>query len=108
LLAYVPFTPLRALEPRQIDPFQVALLTLAALAVGMMVPVMFQVWLTLRKVQSELTSMHARIDPMLNEVQAVVAQVRSATLVTSAIAAAVTAGVGAWRESRQNAVSESP
>ena len=90
------------------DPFQVALLTLVALVVGMLVPVMLQLWLTLRKVQVELQNAHARIDPMLDEVKTVVAQVRSATLVTSAIAAAVTAGVQAWRESKQHAAPESP
>ncbi len=90
------------------DPFQVALLTLAALTVGMLIPVLLQLWLTLRKVQVELQNTQARIDPMLIEVQAVVAQVRSATLVTSAIAAAVTAGVHAWRESKSSVVTESP
>jgi hypothetical protein len=90
------------------DPFQVALLTLAALFVGMLVPVMLQLWLTLRKVQVELQNTQKRIDPILNDVQTVLAQVRGASLVTSAVAAAVTAGVSAWRETRQNAASESP
>jgi hypothetical protein len=89
------------------DPFQVAILTLAALTVGMLVPVMLQLWLTLRKVQIELHNAQARIDPMLAEVQVVVAQVRSATLVTSAIAAAVTAGVQAWRDSNHGVPPES-
>jgi hypothetical protein len=90
------------------DPFQVALLTLAALFVGMLVPVMLQLWLTLRKVQVELQNTQKRIDPILNDVQTVLAQVRGASLVTSAVAAAVTAGVSAWRETRQSAASESP
>jgi hypothetical protein len=84
------------------DAFQVALLTLVALAVGMLIPIMLQLWLTLRKVQASLGDAQKRIDPVLAEVQAVVAQVRSATQITSAVAVAVTAGVQAWRESRQH------
>jgi hypothetical protein len=88
------------------DAFQVALLTLVALAVGMLVPVLLQLWFTLRKVQVTLGDVHTRIDPVLTEVKSVVAQVRSATQVTSAIAVAVTAGVQAWRESRQHPTSD--
>jgi hypothetical protein len=82
------------------DPVQVALLTLAALVVGMLFPVMLQVWLTLRQVQQELRNTHTKIDPLLDEMRAVVSQVRNTTHVASAVALAVTAGVQAWRESR--------
>lgn len=90
------------------DAFQVALLTLVALTVGMLVPVMLQLWLTLRKVQAALGDAHTRIDPVLAEVKAVVAQVRNATQITSAIAVAVTAGVQAWRETKQHPAPEAP
>jgi len=82
------------------DPIQVALLTLMALVVGMLCPVLVQVWLTLRQVQQELRETHAKLDPLLDEVRTVVSQVRSATQIASAISLAVTAGVHAWRETR--------
>ena len=84
------------------DPVQVALLTLAALVVGMLFPVMLQIWLTLRQVQQELRNTHSKIDPLLDEMRAVVSQVRNTTHVASAVALAVTAGVQAWRESKHN------
>lgn len=80
------------------DGMQVALLTLAAVLVGMMVPVMAQLWLTLRGVREELHQMHAKLDPTLDDMRAVLAQVRSATQVATAVGAAVTAGVRAWRD----------
>ena len=82
------------------DPVQVALLTLAALVVGMLFPVMLQIWLTLRQVQQELRNTHSKIDPLLDEMRTVVSQVRNTTHVASAVALAVSAGVQAWRESR--------
>ena len=69
------------------DGMQVALLTLAAVLVGMMVPVMAQLWLTLRGVREELHQMHAKLDPTLDDMRAVLAQVRSATQVATAVGA---------------------
>jgi hypothetical protein len=88
------------------DSVQVALVTLAALVVGMLIPVMIQVWLTLRQVQQEMRITHAKIDPLLDEVKQVVGQLRSATQITSAVAMAVTAGVHAWRESKAQSANE--
>ena len=84
------------------DSIQVALLTLAALVVGMLLVVMLQVWFTLRQLQQDLRETHAKLDPLLDEVRGVVGQVRNATHVASAISLAVTAGIQAWRESRSN------
>ena len=91
------------------DPVQVALVTLAALVVGMLIPIMLQVWLTLRQVQQELRDTHAKLDPVLKEISEVVGTVRSTTMMASAVGVAVTAGVKAWRETRANESShESP
>ena len=90
------------------DPILVALLTLVALAVGIFIPVMLYLWLTLKKIQDELRDAHNRFDPVIAEVQSAVVQVKAATQITSAIAVAVTAGVQAWRESKQHAAQETP
>lgn len=82
------------------DPVQVALVTLAALVVGMLIPVMIQVWLTLREVQQELRRTQSKLDPVLDDVRNVVAQIRSTTMIASAMGVAVTAGVKAWRDAR--------
>ena len=85
------------------DAMQIALLTLAAVLVGMMIPVMAQLWLTLRGVREELHTMNAKLDPTLDEVRGLVTQVRSATQVATAVGAAVSAGVRAWRDRRDEA-----
>ena len=82
------------------DPVLVAFLVLAALFVGMAVPVMLQLWLTLRQVRQELRTVRARVDPLLDEIRTVVTQARGVTTIASAVGAAVTAGVRAWRETR--------
>ena len=84
------------------DSIQVALLTLAALVVGMLLGVMVQVWFMLKQLQQELRDTHAKLDPLINELQTVVAQVRGATHIASAVSLAITAGIQAWRESRSN------
>lgn len=92
------------------DGTQVALLTLAAVLVGMMIPVMAQLWLTLRGVREELHQMQAKLDPTLDDVRVLVAQVRNATQIASAVGAAVTAGVRAWRDGQadRNERAETP
>ena len=84
------------------DSIQVALLTLAALVVGMLLVVMVQVWFMLKQLQQELRDTHAKLDPLINELQTVVAQVRGATHIASAVSLAITAGVQAWRETRHS------
>ena len=52
---------------------------------------------------------HTKLDPVLKEISEVVSSVRSTTMMASAVGAAVTAGVKAWRETRANEGShESP
>ena len=82
------------------DAVQVALVTLAALVVGMLVPVLLQLWFTLRQVQQELRETHAKVDPVLAVVRTVVEQLRNTTQIASAVAIAVTAGVKAWRDAK--------
>jgi hypothetical protein len=82
------------------DPVQVALVTLSALVVGMLIPIMIQIWLTLRQVQQELHATQAKLDPLLEDVRTALQSVRSATQMASAISLAVTAGIHAWRETR--------
>ena len=82
------------------DSIQVALLMLAALVVGMLLVVMVQVWFLLKQLQQDLRDTHAKLDPLINELQTVVAQVRGATHIASAVSLAITAGIQAWRETR--------
>jgi hypothetical protein len=74
------------------DAMNVALLTLAALLVGMFLPVMAQLYFTLRQVRMELHETRARLDPVLD-------RLNSAANLSTALAVAVTAGIKAFRES---------
>jgi hypothetical protein len=78
------------------DAMNVALLTLTALLVGMFLPVMVQLYLTLRQVRAELTDTKARLEPLLEKLDGV-------ANVSTAIAMAVTAGIRAYREARREA-----
>lgn len=82
------------------DPIQVAMLVLAALVVGMLIPVMVQIWLTLKQVQQELRATQAKLDPLLEEMRSAVTQVRNVSNIASAVSLAVSAGIHAWRETR--------
>ncbi len=90
------------------EPFQVAVLTLGALAVGILIPVMIQLWLALRQMQQDMREARALIGPVLGDIRGVTQQLRNNAQVTSAIAVAVSAGVQAWVKSRQDATSNSP
>ena len=83
---------------------QVALLTLAAVLVGTMIPVMAQLWLTLRDVRVELRRIQEKLDPTLDDVRGLVAQARGVTNVAAAVGVAVTAGVRAWRDAKADEV----
>jgi hypothetical protein len=78
------------------DAMNVALLTLTALLVGMFLPVMVQLYLTLRQVRAELTDTKARLEPLLQKLDGV-------ANVSTAIAMAVTAGIRAYREASREA-----
>lgn len=78
------------------DAMNVALLTLTALLVGMFLPVMVQLYLTLRQVRAELNDTKARLEPLLQKLD-------SAANVSTAIAMAVTAGIRAYRETNREA-----
>ena len=76
---------------------QVAMLVLAALLVGAVVPVMLQLWLTLRQLQEDLRAAQAKIDPLIDDVRTMVHQVRKSTMVAGAVGAALAAGLQAWQ-----------
>lgn len=90
------------------DSFQVAILTLAALAVGILIPIVIQLWLALRQVQQEVHNAAAIIGPVVDDVRGLTRQLRNNSQVTSAVAVAVTAGVQAWLKTRQSEPADSP
>ncbi|HVZ49661.1 MAG TPA: hypothetical protein VG916_12830 [Gemmatimonadaceae bacterium] len=83
------------------DAIQVALLTLAALFVGMLVPVMFQLWAALREVRTELHEVRGRIEPLI-------ASAERTTQLTNAITTAAIAGVRAFRAAERERPPASP
>jgi len=83
------------------DPIQVAVLTLIAIAVGIFIPVMIQFWLTLRQVQLDLREAKALFGPVLEDIRSATSQLRHGAQITAAIAAAVAAGTQAWIKARQ-------
>lgn len=83
------------------DAMNVAMLTLTALVVGMLVPVMIQLYITLRQVRTDLSETRARLDPLLDKLN------RTASM-TSALTAAVVAGVRAFRDQTGQPGAESP
>ncbi|MCC7196084.1 MAG: hypothetical protein IT356_11060 [Gemmatimonadaceae bacterium] len=74
------------------DALQVALVVLLALLVGMLAPVLVQLYLALRQMREALTDTKAHLDPVLRKIE-------GAANLSTALAVAVTAGVRAYRES---------
>lgn len=83
------------------DAMSIALLTLAALFVGMLAPVLFQLYVTLREVRAELREVRERIEPLVHSVQAT-------SQLTAAISMAVAAAVRAFRATERDGPVPSP
>lgn len=88
------------------DPATVAIVTLLALAVGMLIPVLVQLWLTLRQLRRELQDMRSMVTPVLDDVRGLTKQFRANAQIGTAIAVAVSAGVQAWVKARHEASSD--
>src|SRR5690348_2293106 len=78
------------------DAIYVAFLTLAALLVGMLVPVLLQVYVTLRQLRIEVREARERIEPLVGRLEAT-------SQLTSAVTMAVAAGVRAFRTAERDA-----
>ena len=76
------------------EAIQVAMLTLMALLVGMIVVVMFQLHIALRQLHHELREARQRIEPVFDKLN-------STSHVATAVAMAVAAGVRAYRDANR-------
>lgn len=74
---------------------QVALLTVTALMVGALIPVLFQLYFTLRQLQNEVHEARMRIEPVLERLSNV-------SSVAAAVATSVAAGVRVYREANRD------
>lgn len=83
------------------DAISIALLTIAALLVGMLAPVLFQLYVTLREVRTELRDVRERMEPLIGSMQ-------RTTQLTTAITAAVAAAVRAFKAAEQDRPVPSP
>ncbi len=82
------------------EAIQVAMLTLTAVAVGIMAAVLVQLYSTVRALRSELSAVRGRIEPMLD-------RLAGSQQIAEAVAVAIAAGVKAFRESTREAVVDS-
>ncbi len=82
------------------DAIQVAMLTLTAVAVGIMCAITVQLYMTVREMRSELHAVRAQILPMLD-------RLNGSTQIAAAVAVAIAAGVKAFRESNREAAGDS-
>jgi len=81
-------------------------LTLAAVAVGALLPVLMQLFSTLRTVQKAAERIDGRLEALLETVSRPAASVESGARIVSALTTAVVAGVKAYRAGRAAAEDE--
>jgi hypothetical protein len=80
------------------ESIQVAMLTLTAIAVGVLLSVMVQLHLAIRQLRADVAATRARVEPMLDRLN------QSSQLAT-ALGVAIAAGARAYRESQRAAAS---
>lgn len=81
-------------------------LTLAAVAVGALLPVLMQLFSTLRTVQKAAERIDSRLEALLETVSRPTASVETGARIASALTTAVMAGVTAYRATRATAEDE--
>lgn len=80
------------------ESIQVAMLTLTAIAVGVLCSVMVQLHLAIRQLRADVAATRARVEPMLD-------RLNQSSQIASALGVAIAAGAKAFRESQRAAAS---
>jgi hypothetical protein len=82
------------------EAIQVAMLTLTAVAVGVMCTVMVQLYVAVRQMRAEIGAVRGRIEPMLDRVNA-------SSQVAAALGVALAAALKAFGDARRSAGADS-
>jgi hypothetical protein len=81
------------------ESIQVAMLTLTAIAVGVLCTVMVQLHLALRQLRADVAATRARVEPLLD-------RFNQSSQIASALGVAIAAGAKAFRESQRAAAAQ--